>query len=214
MHSNRLIEGTGLGLSICMRLTELMGGAIEVKSVYGEGSEFTATVTQDIVDGAPIGSRTAELLQTFQYSADRVEESGEFAYTPLRGVRALIVDDVDINLEIAQGIMEPYEMRVDCVLSGAAAVAAVRAGDPKYDIIFMDHMMPEMDGVETVRVIREEIGTEYARTVPIVALTANAIVGNDVFFMNNGFQGFLSKPIDLRQLDEVLKLWVRTPDAG
>jgi signal transduction histidine kinase/FixJ family two-component response regulator len=213
MHSNRKIEGTGLGLSICMRLTEMMGGAIEVNSVYGEGSEFVSTITQDIVDDTPIGSRTAELLQAFRYSADRVDESDEFTYTPMRDVRALIVDDVDINLEIAKGIMEPYEMRVDCVLSGAEAVEAVRAENPRYDIIFMDHMMPDMDGVETVRVIREELGTEYARTIPVVALTANAIVGNDVFFMKNGFQGFLSKPIDLRQLDEALKRWVRNPKS-
>jgi CheY-like chemotaxis protein len=100
-------------------------------------------------------------------------------------------------------------MRVDCADSGREAVELVRAEAVRYDAIFMDHMMPEMDGIEAVRVIREEIGTEYAKSVPIVALTANVVVGNERMFLEHGFQAFLPKPIDMLRLDAVLKRWVR-----
>jgi CheY-like chemotaxis protein len=103
----------------------------------------------------------------------------------------------------------PYGLTVDCVTCGRDAVKLIREGKPRYDLIFMDHMMPEMDGIEAVRVIREEIGTDYARTVPVIALTANALAGNDDMFKARGFQDFLSKPIDIMKMDVALNAWVR-----
>jgi CheY-like chemotaxis protein len=107
-------------------------------------------------------------------------------------------------------MMSAYEgLAIHCVTSGRQAIELIREEKLHYDIVFMDHMMPELDGLETVRIIREEIGTEYAKTVPIVALTANAIVGNDKLFLERGFQGFLTKPIDVVRLDTVLRTWIR-----
>jgi CheY-like chemotaxis protein len=100
-------------------------------------------------------------------------------------------------------------MTVDCVSSGQAAVDVIRKGEPRYNAIFMDHMMPGMDGIEAVRIIRNEIDSEYARTVPVIALTANAILGNEELFLNNGFQAFLTKPIDIMKLNETVNRWVR-----
>jgi CheY-like chemotaxis protein len=121
----------------------------------------------------------------------------------------LVVDDVATNLDLAKGIMKPYGMTVDCVASGPAAIERVRKGEPRYNAIFMDHMMPGMDGIEAVRIIRNEIDSEYAKTVPIIALTANAIIGNEEIFMNNGFQAFLTKPIDIIKMNDSINHWVR-----
>jgi CheY-like chemotaxis protein/HPt (histidine-containing phosphotransfer) domain-containing protein len=121
----------------------------------------------------------------------------------------LVVDDVPTNLDVSRGMLKPYGMKVDCVLSGQAAIDRIREAGIKYDAVFMDHMMPGMDGIEAVRIIREEIGTEYAQTVPIIALTANAIIGNEDFFLKNGFQAYLTKPIDIVQMDAAINRWIR-----
>gem|GEM_PF-644030 len=202
--STRGVEGTGLGLAICKGLVELMDGEIATWSEYGKGSVFTVHVHQDIVDGAPVGAETAGALADFTYVPEyrglRVE------YTPMPYVRALVVDDVYINLEVAAACLEPYEIKVDCIDNGGEAVRLIMDGEPHYNMIFMDHMMPGMDGIEATRAIRD-IGTPYAASIPIIALTANALAGNEKTFIENGFQGFLSKPIDLVKLDAVLRAW-------
>jgi CheY-like chemotaxis protein len=121
----------------------------------------------------------------------------------------LIVDDVATNLDVARGMMKPYGMQIDCVTSGQAAIDLIREARVAYSAIFMDHMMPEMDGIEATRIIREEIGTDYAKNIPVIALTANAIVGNEEMFLQKGFQAFLSKPIDIMRMDVVINQWVR-----
>jgi CheY-like chemotaxis protein len=125
----------------------------------------------------------------------------------------LVVDDVQTNLDVARGMLKPYGMIVDCVDSGKEAVGIIREGSleesKRYNAIFMDHMMPGMDGIEAVRIIRNEIGTEYAKTIPIIALTANAIIGNEDLFLKSGFQAFLSKPIDIIRLDTIINRYVR-----
>jgi CheY-like chemotaxis protein len=126
--------------------------------------------------------------------------------------RVLVVDDVVTNLDVARGLMEPYGMTVDCVNSGLQAIELIRSGEPCYNAVFMDHMMPGMDGIEATRIIREEIGTDYAQNIPIIALTANAIVGNEEMFLDHGFQAFLSKPIDIMAMDVVIRYWVRNRD--
>jgi CheY-like chemotaxis protein len=112
------------------------------------------------------------------------------------------------NLDVALGLLGKYKMQVDCVLSGFEAIDRIRLGDPVYNAIFMDHMMPGMDGIETAGRIRR-LDSEYAQKIPIIALTANAIQGTDDLFYANDFQAFLSKPIDVMQLDSVVRKWVR-----
>jgi CheY-like chemotaxis protein/HPt (histidine-containing phosphotransfer) domain-containing protein len=119
---------------------------------------------------------------------------------------------VQTNLDVAKGMMKPYGMTIDCVTSGQQAIDRIRSEVARYDAIFMDHMMPEMDGVEATAIIRERIGTEYAKNIPIIALTANAVVGTDKMFLANGFQDFLPKPIDINRMDEVLNKWIRDKD--
>ena len=207
--SNRSIEGTGLGLSLTKKMAEMMGGSILVKSEYGKGSVFTVNICQKHVTDITIGPVVAESLRNLKYSANKRSTGANLTRIKLPYARILLVDDIRINLEIAKGMMKPYDMQIDCVSSGAEAIEAVRRKDIRYSAIFMDHMMPGMDGVEATRRIREEIGTEYAKTVPIIVLTANAIAGNEEMFLSKGFQAFLSKPIDIMRLDNVIRQWVR-----
>jgi signal transduction histidine kinase/ActR/RegA family two-component response regulator len=206
--ANRKIEGTGLGLAITRMLLDLMGGTIEVESEYGRGSVFTAKIPQQITDPSPLGKDRVEKLKRFG-SFDKERPAFDPAVSTPSNIRVLVVDDVEINLEVARGLMEPYGLTVDCVLSGREAIEKIRQGEPWYHMILMDHMMPEMDGIEAVRIIRHEIDSEYARTIPIVALTANALAGNEEMFLGHGFNGFISKPIDIMRLDEMLKKWAR-----
>ncbi|MCL2058347.1 MAG: ATP-binding protein [Oscillospiraceae bacterium] len=207
--SSRSIEGTGLGLPLTKKLAEMMGGHIEVASVYGKGSTFTVTIQQKHLSDKTISPEVAHSLRNFSYSDSKRSNGARLRRIPISGANVLLVDDVSINLEVAKGMMKPYGMQIDCVTSGEDAVDAVRAEKVKYAAIFMDHMMPGMDGVEAARIIREEIGTEYAKTVPIIMLTANALTGNEIIFLNKGFQAFLSKPIDLIKLDYIIRQWVR-----
>jgi signal transduction histidine kinase/CheY-like chemotaxis protein len=207
--SNRRLEGTGLGLSITKRLVELMDGVINVKSEYGKGSAFTVRFRQGAVDSSAIGKETAQNLADFRYFARRRRKNERLARAYIPYAAVLVVDDVVTNLDVARGMMKPYGMVIDCVTSGREAVDLIRKEEVKYNAIFMDHMMPDMDGIEAARVIREDIGTEYARTVPIIALTANAIVGNEEMFLRHGFQAFLAKPIDIMRLDMVINDFVR-----
>jgi signal transduction histidine kinase/CheY-like chemotaxis protein len=207
--SNRTIEGTGLGLSITKKLVELMDGEISVESEYGLGSSFSIKIRQQMVDAKVIGREIAQHLAVFRYTVQQRHKNERFVRSYIPYATVLVVDDVPTNLDVAKGMIKPYGMQVDCVASGRAAVELIRKGDIHYDAIFMDHMMPGMDGIEAVRIIREEIGTEYARTVPIIALTANAIIGNETMFLSRGFQGFLTKPIDILRLDMLINDFVR-----
>jgi len=205
--STRGIGGTGLGLPICKRLVELMDGVLTAQSEYGKGSVFSVKIQQEIADRTPIGKETAASLKNFTFIPDRRELSVD--YVPIPNTRILVVDDVEINLEVAVACLEPYEIQVDCLNNGAEAVQRIKNGEPRYNLIFMDHMMPGMDGVAATQAIRE-IETQYAQTIPIIALTANVFADTENIFIGNGFQGYLSKPIDLKKLDDILHTWVRT----
>jgi signal transduction histidine kinase/CheY-like chemotaxis protein len=208
LESNRHIEGTGLGLPITARLTELMGGKIEVESEYRVGSTFSVVLKQAIVDPSPIGNETAAALKDSSYSADRRANADSLVFKQLPDANVLVVDDVEINLEVAKGMLEPYKLHVDFAFDGAEAVDIIRNSETHYDLIFMDQMMPKMDGIEAVKIIRENIGSEYARNVPIVALTANAMSGTKEMFVKNGFQDFLAKPIDPKTLNDIITKWI------
>ena len=216
--ANRNIEGTGLGLSITKNLVSLMNGLINVESEYGKGSVFTVRLPQLIVNETPIGEITARNLEQFRFKEIQ----------PLRGLRlirnympygkVLVVDDVETNLDVAKGLMLPYGLFIEFASSGAEAIEKIRAagehsGSSRYDLVLMDHMMPGMDGIEAVRIIRNEIDSDYARTVPVIALTANALAGNEEMFLTHGFNAYISKPIDIMQLDVALNTWVRSKQS-
>ncbi|MDR3164034.1 MAG: response regulator [Synergistaceae bacterium] len=210
MLSHRTIEGTGLGLAICKRLITMMGGSINVESEYGHGSKFSVRVRQGIIDPRPIGKACADNLKGFRFLERASRKIKNVDYVPMPYGKVLVVDDVSMNLDVAKGMLMSYEgLLIHCVTSGMDAINLIRKGEIHYDAIFMDHMMPGLDGIETVRIIRNDIGSEYAKTIPIIALTANAIVGNDKMFLENGFQAFLTKPIDVVKLDAVLRRFVR-----
>ncbi|MDR2199740.1 MAG: response regulator [Deltaproteobacteria bacterium] len=216
--ANRYVEGTGLGLSITKFLVDIMGGIITVDSKFGEGSVFTVMLPQKILSEEPVGREAAEDFISFKSVVKGLSVEGNLARTPMPYGYVLLVDDVPTNLDVAEGLLSPYGLRVAKVANGMEAVdkiAAVRDSDPphlKYDIVFMDHMMPGMDGEEATRLIRTTINTEYARRVPIIAFTANALPGTAKHFLESGFSGFMPKPIDIVQLDEVLNKWVRNPE--
>ena len=208
MGANRKVIGTGLGLSIANRLANLMDGNIAVESEYGKGSVFNVRLMQKHVTDDIIGPEVIKNLKNLSYSETSRQRLGALARISLPYARVLIVDDVVTNLDVAKGLMKPYNMQIDCVTSGWEAVEAMSNESIRYNAIFMDHMMPQMDGVEATKLIRE-MGTDYAENIPIIALTANAIMGNEEMFLSKGFQAFISKPIEISRLDAVIREWVR-----
>jgi CheY-like chemotaxis protein len=122
--------------------------------------------------------------------------------------RVLVVDDFPTNLDVAEGMLRKYQIQVDCVTRGQDAIDLISAGHPVYDAIFMDHMMPELDGVQTTTVIRLLL-SDYAKNIPIIALTANAVAGSEEMFLENGFNAFLAKPFNVMSLDSIIQKWIR-----
>ena len=305
---NRNIEGTGLGLNITRSLCQAMGGDVTVKSTYGSGSVFTATVIQDFDKKEPVAiikdpgeksvlvyndhnEYTRSLCKSlvnlkvpvktainakhflenlpaypfvfissrlYRENEDRIKERTEQKKADtklvllveleetdildipvlaapawalsianmLNGenividkketeevhftapeVRVLIVDDLPVNLTVAEGLMSPYGMTISTCMSGAEAVELAKTN--QYDLIFMDHMMPGMDGIEATAIIRDREKKQQTRNpVTIIALTANAVSGMREMYLKNGFEDFLSKPIEVTKLDSILRIWI------
>jgi signal transduction histidine kinase/CheY-like chemotaxis protein len=201
--ANRATEGTGLGLNITKKLVDMMGGSIGVESEYGKGSVFTVTVRQKAMECPPIGASVVEQLRRFVFTADRRMANLRITRELMPYGSVLVVDDVATNLYVAEGLLALYQLKVETAESGFETIEKVDGGTV-YDIIFMDHMMPRMDGIETMLKLRER-----GYTGTIVALTANALVGNDEMFKQMGFDGYISKPIDIHQLDETLRKFIR-----
>ena len=199
---NRTAEGAGLGMSISIKVVEMMDGMIDVESEPGGGSLFTIYLPQQRVEGndTTIGKEIAESLQSLKFTGT-AKAKLERDYMPYGKV--LIVDDMNTNLFVAQGLMKPYGLEIETALSGFEALDKVRGGST-YDVVFMDHMMPEMDGMETTKQLRK-VGYQH----PVVALTANAMVGQAEEFIKNGFDDFMAKPIDIMQLNDILNKLVR-----
>jgi signal transduction histidine kinase len=200
---NRAVEGTGLGLTITQRLIDRMNGEINVESEPGQGTLITVRLPQEIADGCVMGREAAENLCEFRRSFLSRRKDSEILRDPMPYGRVLVVDDTETNLFVAVGLMKLYKLRCDTAMNGREAIEKVKNGNV-YDVIFMDHMMPEMDGMEAAKQLRA-----LGYTSPIVALTANAVTGQKDTFLANGFDDFISKPIDIRQLDTILNHLVR-----
>jgi PAS domain S-box-containing protein len=203
LDKNRKTEGTGLGMNITRNLIQMMNGNINIESTPGMGSTFTVRLPQKLVDASQIGKEAADNLMKLNLKNTAKIRNLQIKqdYMPYGSV--LVVDDVETNLYVARGLLSPYGLTIDTVLSGFDAVNKIREG-AKYDIIFMDHMMPRMDGIEATNIIRS-----LGYSSPVVALTANALSGQAEMFLSSGFDDFISKPIDIRQLNSVLNKLIR-----
>lgn len=186
------IEGTGLGLSIVHNLVELMHGTIQVNSQYGKGSIFTVNIPQGIISDLPIGNLTNA------YNNQHISYTSDDLVSPDASI--LVVDDVPVNIKVFCGLLKDTMLQIDTATSGREALRKIRSNT--YDIIFLDHMMPDLDGIETLKLINEMTESKKKHT-PVIMLTANAILGAKEEYLQKGFDDYLSKPI---QKDRLMKL--------
>ena len=199
------IEGTGLGLVIAQNLVKLMGGDITVSSVFGVGSVFTITLPQKT--GSP-ESQGVPPERTYTSFVPEYDDDTEFVKFQAPTARVLVVDDIHSNLVVAEGLLEFFGITIDLCESGVEALEAVKSCE--YDLIFMDHLMPVMDGIATTQCIRnmEEPSKTDCKNVPIVALTANAAFTSRDMFNRSGFDDLLLKPIEIPLLTAILEKWI------
>jgi len=202
-NTKRYIQGTGLGLSILRRLLKLMDGDINIESEFGKGTVVTIYLPQGTTCSRVLGHDVVESLRCFYKSNMTHKNKNKIKHEPMPYGSVLIVDDTETNLYVAIRFMKLYKLQIETAINGREAVDKVKDGKI-YDIIFMDHMMPEMDGMEATKIIRE-----MGYSNPIVALTANAVTGQADIFLENGFDAFISKPLDIQQLDVVLNNLIR-----
>jgi len=190
VQKHRAVQSTGLGLSISRKLSKLMNGSVSAQSNYGHGSVFTLTIPKILGDKAnlPIDEDKQQLC----------------LHSPT--AKVLVVDDIDINLYVAEALLEVFDISISTAKSGAEAIDLVQK--ISFDVVFMDHMMPVMDGVETTKAIRK-LGNKFI-DLPIIALTANAMSESQVLFKEAGMNDFISKPIELAKLQTVLERWLPT----
>ncbi len=194
---NRNIEGTGLGMSIVAGLLGMMGSELKVSSTYGEGSEFSFTIRQEVTNEEPMGDYSERAANSSEHSGDIIG-----IYAPKASV--LVVDDNEMNLKVAKGLLGLSGIVPDLAVSGAEALRAMR--EKRYDIVFLDHMMPVMDGIETLAKLREE--DLIPDNTVVIALTANAIAGAKESYLNAGFTDYLSKPIEIPSLGSKLRRYL------
>ncbi len=191
---NRNIEGTGLGISIVQGLLTKMDSHLEVDSTYGKGSCFYFTIPQRIINSTPIGTYTRE-----KHVEGGIRKEAFF----VKDADVLVVDDNDMNLKVAAGILKLYKVKPDMASNGKKALEMVRT--KRYDLIFLDHMMPGMDGVETFHKMQKE---DLVYDTPVICLTANAIAGVREKYLKEGFADYLSKPIEIVELEKILESYL------
>lgn len=193
---NRNIEGTGLGINITMQLLKLMGSTLNVESEYGKGSRFSFSLKQQVVDFKPVGNLEERLKrQSVEYSYKEVFTAPE--------AHLLVVDDNAINLKVFISLLKTTKVNVDVADGGRACLEMICR--KHYDLIFLDHMMPDLDGVETLHRMKKMEASQCQDT-PVVALTANAITGAKEMYLAEGFDAFLSKPINPEKLEQMILL--------
>lgn len=193
--AHRNVEGTGLGLAITKQMVEIMGGTIEVESEIGKGSVFTVRIPQSVNSWEPMGK-----FDVTDLHRDDVKKTYRQMFTA-RKASLLVVDDVLVNLNVVKLLLRDTQIQMDLVESGEAAIDCIKS--KHYDLVLMDHMMPEMDGIQTLHKVREMKDNENCN-VPMIALTANALTGVDRMCLDEGFCGYLAKPIKAQELEEML----------
>ena len=200
---NRAVEGTGLGMSIVTRLLDMMGSELKVDSEYGRGSEFSFVVDQMITDSKPLGDIKE---RTIEHKESNTEE--EFLYAP--NAKVLVVDDNEMNLKVMKNLLKLSGIRPDMAISGENALVMLK--NETYDIVFLDHMMPKMDGIETLNEAKEKylLGPDTV----VIALTANAVVGAKDMYLAAGFNDYLSKPVEIKTLEKTLVTYIRPEDIS
>lgn len=195
LKKNRSIEGSGLGLNITNQLVRIMGGTIKVESEYGKGSCFTVQIPQQVVDDTPLGKFNQSWVEE-----DFAGQDDDYLYAPKANV--LAVDDNSMNLKVIKALLRRSEVKLDLAESGTECLQMTK--NKKYDIILMDHMMPEPDGIQTLHMIRKDM-ENMNRTTKMVVFTANAIEGCKEQYLKEGFVDYLSKPVKVEALEKVLK---------
>lgn len=193
LKNNKAIEGTGLGLAITRSLLEAMNGQIKVESSLGVGSTFTAIIPQDVVSDFPLGD-----FNTKSHKSSSIRAYRESFTAP--SARILVVDDVKMNLDVFCGLLKKTRIQIDRALSGHEALRLVEG--KSYDMVFLDIMMPEMDGIQTLQLIH--LDSNFKDTTPVIALTANAIKGADKEYIDAGFTDYLSKPVQGTVLEQMI----------
>jgi len=228
LEANRTTEGSGLGMGITQNLVNMMNGEILVESEPGKGSLFTVRLPQGVTGAAALGKEAAEKLNKFRLNYDAKMEKIHITREPIPFGKVLVVDDMEMNLYVARGMLSPYGLQIYTASSGQEAIEKIKFNT--YDLVLMDHMMPIMDGMETAGIIRKwedeefqrknsmefpqetpklsEVEVSAGKRLPIIALTANAVSGMREIFLANGFNDFMSKPMAAQELDMILRKWL------
>lgn len=191
---NRNIEGTGLGMNITKQLLDMMNSQLNVDSTYGKGSDFSFEIVQDIVEDKPIG----DFAQTYKKYKESAADYHESFHAP--DARILVVDDVEMNLNVFTSLLKMTQIQIDTATSGRKCIEYADLN--RYDIIFIDHMMPDMDGIETLNILRRECPKNV--NTPVIILTANAVSGAREKYLDAGFNDYLTKPIDYVKLESTI----------
>lgn len=199
LERNRNIEGTGLGLAITKQLVEMMDGKIKVESSYGRGSTFTAEIPQLVRSFKPVGEFEIHTQETKAY---KEEYRSDFTAPD---AHILVVDDVSMNLKVIRELLKSTKIQIDTVESGKECLRNITL--KKYDIIFLDHMMPEMDGMETLKNMKWVADNKNLDT-PVIMLTANAVVGAKDEYFNAGFHDYLAKPVKENELERMIRKYL------
>lgn len=195
---NHFVEGTGLGLTITKNLVEMMNGSVTVHSIYGKGSSFLVRINQRVIDATPMGT-----LEEARKARTRQIEEVELFTAP--EARILVVDDNMINLTIAKELLRRTEMQVELANSGESCLELVKQN--RYDVILLDHMMPVMDGIETLKKMKQ-MENNQSKNAAVIVLTANAITGAKEMYLKEGFEDYLSKPIDSKELEITIRKYL------